>query len=286
MAGFCHAVGVEMERVDVAPLFAPLHRELIQLLRSLSDDAWNRPTVAGKWRVRDVAAHLLDGMLRKLAAHRDGHLLRAGHSPPRTYDDVVTLINSLNATGVTYGERLSTRLLVDLLEVTGAWLSDFMATLDPTARALFPVSWAGETESQNWMDTGREYTEHWHHQMQIREAAGAPLLLDDVWYEPLMSLSVRALPRTYAEVPAAVGTSINLRVDDRAWAWCLVREGDAWHLYSGAAAKPAASIQIRRTDAWRLFYNALDAPEAESILRIEGDRSLGIRLIAARSVMV
>ena len=275
-----------MERVDVAPLFAPLHRELIQLLRSLSGDAWDRPTVAGKWRVRDVAAHLLDGMLRKLAAHRDGHHLRTGDQPPRTYDDVVALINALNATGVAYGERFSTRLLTDLLDVTGKWLADFVLTLDPAAPALFPVSWAGETESQNWMDTGREYTEHWHHQMQIREAAGAPLLLDDVWYEPLLSFSVRALPRTYANVPANEGTSINLHIDGRTWAWCLLREAEAWRLYGSSSGDPATTIRIAPNDAWRLFYNALDAPADESILRIEGDRALGLRLLAARSVMV
>lgn len=272
-----------MQRVDVSPLFAPLHRELILLLRSLPDDAWHRPTVAGKWRVRDVAAHLLDGMLRKLSAHRDGHLLRAGDQPPRTYGDVVALINSLNATGVAYGGRLSTRVLTDLLEITGAQLADFVLTLDPNAPALFPVAWAGETESRNWMDTGREYTEHWHHQMQIREAAGAPLLLDDVWYEPLLSFSVRALPRTYAGVRAAEGTSINIRIDDRPWSWSLVREAEAWRLYNGAVAHPATSIRIARNDAWRLFYNA---PAGESILQIEGDRQLGLHLMAARSVMV
>jgi hypothetical protein len=59
--------------VDTRELFAPLHAELIGLLRGLSDADWERPTVAGAWRVRDVAAHLLDGDLRKLSAGRDGH---------------------------------------------------------------------------------------------------------------------------------------------------------------------------------------------------------------------
>ena len=274
-----------MERLDVAPLFAPLHRELLQLLRSLSEEAWGRPTIAGKWRVRDIAAHLLDGELRKLSAQRDRHVYRAG-DPPRTYDDVVSLINSLNATGVGYGERLSPRMLVDLLGVTGKWFSDFVVTLDPDAEAMYPVAWAGESQSQNWMDTGREYTEQWHHQMQIRDAVGAPLLLDDSWYEPLLSFSVRALPRTYAAVPAAGGTSINVHIDDRPWAWCLVREGEGWRIYQGSVAEPDASVHIPFDDAWRIFYNALDPSAAESRLRIERDRRLGLPLLAARSVMV
>src|SRR5436190_12380264 len=106
---------------SAATLFAPLHRELIALLESLSAEAWNAPTVAGQWRVRDVAAHLLDGDLRKLAMCRDGHFSSAPASPG--YKDLVDLINSLNATGVAYGARLSPRLLIELLAVTGKWVS-------------------------------------------------------------------------------------------------------------------------------------------------------------------
>lgn len=275
-----------MEPLDVAALFAPLHAQLMELLRSLSADAWARPTLARDWRVRDVAAHLLDGALRKISAQRDGHLLTAGARAPEGYGDIVALINSLNATGVTYAQRLSTPLLVDLLDVTGRWLSDLVAASDPSAPAVFSVAWAGEAESQNWMDTGREYTEQWHHQMQIREAVGAPLLLDDAWYEPLLSFSVRALPHTYAAVSASEGTSINVHIEQRDWAWSLVREAAAWRLYRGVAEKRAATVRIERQNAWRLFYNALDASAAESIVHIDGDRELAIPFLAARSVMV
>jgi hypothetical protein len=275
-----------LEPLNVAHLFAPLHRELIELLRSLTPAMWTLPTIAGRWRVRDVAAHLLDGELRKLAAHRDGHVLSTGDRPPQDYDEVVTLINSLNATGVTYAERLSPRLLTDLLEVTGTWAADFIESLDPAAPALFPVAWAGESESQNWMDTGREYTEQWHHQMQIREAVGVPLLLDDDWYGPLLSFSIRALPRTYESVNAAEGTSVNVHIQNSAWAWCLVLESHAWRLYEGSAPDAAATVRIARSDAWRLFYNALTPAAADSILRIDGDRELGAHVTHARSVMV
>ena len=54
-----------------APLFAPLHAELLSLLRALTPEDWERPTLARAWRVKDVAAHLLDTQLRKLSAQRD-----------------------------------------------------------------------------------------------------------------------------------------------------------------------------------------------------------------------
>ena len=153
--------------LDTAALFPDLHAELIALLRALEPADWQRPTVAGAWRVRDVAAHLLDAELRTIAAHRDGHQLSAD-GPVASYEDVIALIQRLNAGGVAFGTRLSPRLLTDLLEVTGRWMSDFVASLDPDAPALFAVAWAGEAESDNRFDTAREYTERWHHQMHQR----------------------------------------------------------------------------------------------------------------------
>ena len=255
------------------------------MLRGLDAAAWDQPTVAGTWRVREVAAHLLDGDLRKLAAHRDAHVPSPA-APPRTYSDVVGLINSLNASGVGYAARLSSRLLVDLLDVTGGWVSEFVESLDPELPALFPVAWAGEAESKNWMDTGREYTERWHHQMQIRDAVGLPLLLDDVWYKPLLSFSVRALPRVYADVAAPSGAALTLRIRDSEMSWSIVRNAKRWSLRDGAVTGASADVSVSRDDAWRLFYNAYSRDAAASALRIEGDRALALHLVNARSVMV
>ncbi|RPH55122.1 hypothetical protein EHM82_05890, partial [bacterium] len=211
-----------LERLEpryVAELFAPLHRELIAVLRGLTASDWDRPTVAGDWRVRDVAAHLLDGDLRKLAMHRDGHSFGPDR-PFRGYGDIVEFINAINASGVAFARRLSPRLLTDLLDVTGRWVAEFTESLDPHAPAAIPVAWAGESQSKNWMDTGREYTERWHHQMQIRDAVNAPGLLDGRWLDPLLDFSVRALPPAYAPLEAPDGTTITLTVPgDARWVW-------------------------------------------------------------------
>ena len=194
--------------VYTAPLLRPLLSELLELLRGLTAEQWEAPTVAGAWRVRDVAAHLLDGELRKLAAYRDGHLLPL-EAPIRTDRDLARFVNALNADGVAWARRLSPRLLVDLLATTGEWAADLLEALPPHDVAIWPVSWAGEAVSENWMDVGREYTERWHHQMQIRDAVAAPpMLLEARWYRPLLELSVRALPKSYAGVTAAPGAAV------------------------------------------------------------------------------
>jgi len=261
---------------DVARLMAPLHDELLSLLRGLDAEQWERPTVAGAWRVRDVAAHLLDTQLRKLSAHRDGHELAIGES------DVLRLINRLNATGVEFAQRLSTRVLTELLAVSGAAVAEFVVKLDPAAPARFGVAWAGEAQSQNWMDTGREYTEWLHHQMQIRVAVDAPrTLLEARWLEPLLDFSVRALPHAYRAVAAPDGTALVLSTDDHAWT--LARESSQWRIYRGAADVATTTVRITPDASWRLFYNA---PFAREAVVVEGDASMAEPLLAARSVMV
>ena len=276
--------------LDTAPLFPDLHAELLALLRGLEPSDWDRPTVAGAWTVRDVAAHLLDGDLRTLAAHRDGHSLAAGR-PIRTYEDVVTLVQQLNAGGVTFGARLSPRLLTELLEVTGRWMSTFVASLDPDAPALFAVAWAGEARSDNRFDTAREYTERWHHQMQIRAAVGErarpEVLLAPKYFGPLLETSVRVLPHAYRAVRAPDGTSVVLELaSEPSRSWTLRRENDRWRLYSGGGARPSARVTATADVLWRLFFNALPAHDAARLLRTDGAPELAAPLLQARSVMV
>src|SRR4051794_40132453 len=69
-----HALGEGLPRpILVSPLFRELHGHLLNLLRSLSPEDWHRPTVCSALCVKDIASHLLDGDLRRLAAHRDGY---------------------------------------------------------------------------------------------------------------------------------------------------------------------------------------------------------------------
>jgi hypothetical protein len=271
--------------VHTAALFPALHAELIGLLRGFDAGAWEQPTIAPPWRVRDVVAHLLDGDLRKLSGGRDGHPMtdRAICS----FADVVALINEMNAAGVSYAKRLSPRVLTDLLEITGAWVSDYVAALAPHADAHIPVAWAGEHRSENWMDTGREYTERWHHQMQIREAVGAPPLFEQRWFQPVLDLSVRAFCRAYGDVPAAEGTAVVFEVNaDDDYVWSVVREASGWRVARGGAAHAAAIVRVDRDTAWKLLYNALSPETVAPRVTITGERALVEPMLRARSVMV
>src|SRR6185436_5803192 len=63
-----------LKPIFTAHLFGKLEDKLLELLRSLSPEDWEKQTVAPKWKVKDVAAHLLDTQLRKLSICRDGYI--------------------------------------------------------------------------------------------------------------------------------------------------------------------------------------------------------------------
>src|SRR5690606_36549174 len=95
-------------------LLGGLHDELMALLRGLPPAAWQAPTSAGAWRVRDVVAHLLDTALRRLSSGRDGY---TPPGPPlHGYDDVLQLLTELNAVWAKAGERVSHAGLRELME--------------------------------------------------------------------------------------------------------------------------------------------------------------------------
>ena len=275
---------------DTSHLFAPLRAGLVAVLRALEPADWDRPTVAGAWRVRDVVAHLLDAELRTIGAHRDGHMLTAGEV--RSYADAMELIQRLNAEGVAFARRLSPQLLVDLLAVTGDWMSTFVTSLDPDARAVFAVAWAGESQSTNRFDTAREYTERWHHEMQIRTALGprgnATALLSEEFAVPLIETSVRALPHAYHESAAGDGSTLVVVIDGSSWrrTYSMRREAGEWTLRVGDTPNAGARIAGDVDVWWRLLFNALKGAEATRSFVATGAPELLAPLWGTRSVMV
>ncbi len=197
--------------IATAHLFRPLHQELIALLRGLEPADWQLPTVAGRWTVKDVAAHLLDGMLRRLSAARDGHLPPPGQ-PLDSPGAFLAFIDGLNADWVESHRPAQPANPGRAARAGRRAGGRLFATLDPEGPAFWPVSWAGEESSPNWLDVGRDYTEQWHHQQQIRLATGRPPLLDQRFGKPALALFALALPFTYREVAAATGTEIAIAI--------------------------------------------------------------------------
>ena len=122
-----------LEPVLLVDRLGPLHAELIRLLRGLNPGDWNRPTACALWSVRDITAHLLDDDLRRLSFHRDGQPPPAA-GPIDGYASLVAMINRMNAEWVAVARRMSPRVLIELLEVTGPMVVELFRSIDPHAR--------------------------------------------------------------------------------------------------------------------------------------------------------
>jgi uncharacterized protein (TIGR03083 family) len=178
----------------------------------LPSESWNRSTVAAAWVVRDVVAHLLDSTLRRLSFHRDGMTPPPPPNAITSERDFVAFINDLNAQWVRSAKRLSPRVLTDLYERASREAADWFESLPLEAPALFPVSWAGEQSSAGWFDIGREFTELWHHQQQIRIATGAVSLADPRYLAAVIDVSMRGLPHAFRDVPAERGQTVTIDI--------------------------------------------------------------------------
>jgi uncharacterized protein (TIGR03083 family) len=280
-----------LEPLITAHLFPALDGKLIDLLRSLTPEEWERQTIAPKWRVKDVAAHLLDTQLRKLSFDRDGCL--PSPQPVIASDrDLAVFIDRLNAEGVTVYRRLSPPVLIAWMEQTSREAARFYASLDPFAPARFSVSWAGEPVSANWFDIARELTERWHHQQQIRlavsDAADVSRLraiMTPELYHPVLDCFLRALPFHYRSMAAPRGSAIRIHISGECGGdWHLYR-GDQWQLSSAAAGTSAATVTIPEEIAWRVFTKGIARDQAREQIRVTGDAALGDHVVTMLAIV-
>jgi uncharacterized protein (TIGR03083 family) len=254
-------------------LFFTLETKLLELLRSLSAEDWERQTLAPQWKVRQVVAHLLDTALRRLSMERDGYFSTGPKSG--SPDDLRDFINELNRMGISVYGRLSSQNLIALMEVASRELCQELASLDPHGNATFAVSWAGESESEAWFDIAREYTERWHHQQQIREAVGSQGIMTPELYQPVLDTFMRALPHAYRSIAAEEGTRVIIAVmGDCGGEWNLVRKAGKWSLALESTAPISARVEVPQELAWRIFTKGITPAEAESRSVLSGDGQL------------
>jgi uncharacterized protein (TIGR03083 family) len=219
-----------MPPILVADLFPEVSRRLLHLLRSLAPDEWHRPTVSSRRTVKDIVSHLLDGSLRRLSLQRDGYSPPNDVARPRPGEPLVAFLTRLNDEWEVGTRRLSPNVLIALTEWADAGLADLFRSLDPHAPAIFPVAWAGEERSENWMDVARDYTEKWHHTQQLFDATGrASTTTGRDLYHPCLDTFMRALPFTFRSVEAEVGTVVAVEVTGEAGGvWSVERRDGGW----------------------------------------------------------
>ena len=270
MAGYSQAMLTSPEPILVVGLFPPERAALLGLLHSLTADDFERPTIAGDWTVKDIAGHLIADDLGRVSSQRDGYRRRWDPSiePLRSY------IDRRNAEWVTAMGRLSPRVIRSLLEFSGAETQALFESLDPFAVGP-SVDWAGPEPGPVWLDLARELTERWHHQQQIRDAVGVPILDDPSLLGPVLATFAFALPMAYRDVETPNGTTVQLSVEGPSGGdWTLIRQHAGWTLHVGADEMPEALVTMDQDAAWRMYVRALPSHEVERRARVAGDARL------------
>jgi uncharacterized protein (TIGR03083 family) len=278
------------DKIMVVDRFAPLRTHLLTLLADLGEADWARPTAALRWSVKDVTAHLLGGDISILSGKRDGFRSQPQHV--QSYDQLIELVDRLNAEWVLAAHRMSPRLLREFLAFSGPEVEKCFASLDPMAMTG-PVSWAGPDPAPVWFDLAREFTERWHHQQQIRDATGRPPLYDPYFLSLVLDTFVRALPYAFRNALAPAGTSVRFEISgDAGGVWFLHRAKEAWHLFLDStaefldsSAEPATTVVLPQDTAWRLFTKGIDREKARSLAVIAGNADLAAPIFAATAII-
>jgi uncharacterized protein (TIGR03083 family) len=264
------------EPLDLREPLREERRDLLDLLAGLEDEEWMAPSPCAGWRVKDVVSHLLDDDLGWLSRDRDDDL--DGLIPMELdYRDFVDALNQRNQRWVDATGGLSRRLMRELLAWTGERVAAYHDTVSLTEPA--GVIWAGG-QVPGWLGLGRDLTERWVHQQQIREAVGSPG--GHHRYLPaVLSVFVWAFPQQY-QPQVDTGTVVNLEFGPQA-RWHLIRRDHGWELEDGQAGWPAADITADMDSAWRQLTGASTPLGA---VTTDGPAHLAQPLLDVRSIIV
>ncbi|MEM7574712.1 MAG: maleylpyruvate isomerase N-terminal domain-containing protein [Bacteroidota bacterium] len=261
--------------IDLVHKLPDLDQRLFELLEGRSAEDWNRSTVARLWQVKDVAAHLLDGNIRVLSMLRDRHYTEAPEI--NSYQGLVDHLNQLNADWVQAMKRVSPRILLELLKVTGPPYCAYYASLNPLAKAEWAVAWAGEEESTNWMHIAREYTEKFLHQQQIRDAVDQQGIMTEDFYLPFLEVCMYALPYSLRKISAAPDSILKMEITGKvSGEWFVRFTGYHWERTTPPfSIDPVAVVSINYYASWKLFSKSLRPTDLKDQISIQGDQRLG-----------
>jgi uncharacterized protein (TIGR03083 family) len=242
-------------RLDVADDLLAERGALLDLLRGLDSDGWERRTECPAWTVRGLALHILGDDFSLLSRQRDaatnGLLLYAESHPGL---DIRGLLDGFNEQWVTAAGFFSTELVVELLRLTGEWTHRYYAEVDPDEPGEPVFFFAATGPSPVWQAAAREYVERWVHQHQIRRAVGAPDLSPQL-HRACAATVARAVAAQLAPLVVPVGTTVVFAIDD-VGNWTMLRTDGGWNVHDGAAREPHVVVRWSSAEAVREMSEA------------------------------
>lgn len=271
--------------IDTRHLFKAIALDIIGLLKSVPPAKWNGKTCYPNWRVKDIIAHMLQTAMYRLSKQRDSYKLDSKGGTPE-YTQLSGWIEDANERWVSCYTEVSPEVLLPMFEETELQLAELMEAQDLETPPFYKVAWADESIQFNWMDVAREYTERWHHQMQVREALGLPLLYDKKYFVPLLDILALSLPKWLSAYKPAVPADIVFTLSGELhYTIVLQRQAEGWTLTARGANRIAGHLQLSAEVFWKLLMRSISPEQAKADIQLEGDSKILDYFLNARAVM-
>lgn len=272
-----------MEPIETIELFPVINEKLIALLQSLGTDDFNHQTQFSDWTVKDICAHLLDTSIRKLSFERD-EFISTEKVDIQSYDDLIKRITNIADRWALAFSSVSSQILIELIDKYQTELYQYLKTRNMFNTSYFPVSWAGEEKSYNWFDIAREYTERWHHQMQIREALDKESIYEKELYYPVLSTFMRALPHHFRNITKPKGYVLCINITGNAGGKWFLEWNEKAELVQTPQNVTNTEIIIQQENAWKIFTRWTDKSVYK--LQVNGDEALCEHIKSMNCLMI
>ena len=266
--------------IETLSLFPDLNQELIYFLADLKAEEWRLKTSVADRTVKDLAAHILDGSMRRLSIQRDHYLNSEFQSHFASNEELVEAIQQLNRSWMLAFQRISPRLLIELLKKYEQEVYELFTRLKNEDEAVFAVSWAGEQVSANWFDIARDYTEKWHHQQQMRLTTNRPMLLSERFIEPVYDTFMMGMPfhlQQSAQLNSSEGDHLLVEITGEArLKYSFVYRQQTWQRSEMPPSKPpTAHVVIPAALGWQFYTNTFrNKSDYFHLIKMNGNQSL------------
>jgi len=272
--------------IDTRYLFQELTSLFISDMEKVPFTDWKTRTCYPTWTVKDIIAHLIQTSLGRLSKQRD-------HYPNKTQPErmefrkLAGLIDSSNHLWIQVFKGISPEIMFELFKYSEKALADFIHHQELKSPAFYPVAWADESLNQNWLDIGREYTERWSHQQQIREALKIPLSKPSRFMKPVLDILIQALPYWYRPLPADEGIAIHIEIlgesgGDR----FLVKEQNSWKITKSTARSLIDKISLSEDVFWKFMMRNITPDDVVEKIHFSSDSNYCKQFLQCKAVMV
>ena len=105
-------------------------------------------------------------------------------------------------------------------------------------------------------------------------------------YHPVLDCFIRGLPNLYKTVSEPLGTTVTVEISGECGGqWFLCRNATEWQLRTRPPEAAAAWVTIPQEIAWRVFTKGINPADALSLVRIQGSRALGERILGLVAIV-